>query len=115
MSTHLTSASASVPKLEVLEINPPQHSQVANRRKGSTSSSRIYPRIGPDDLGYLDSFPAGYRFCPSDEELVIHYLEKKVHDQKLPPCKILDVDIYKYNPEFLASAMIIIFFCFFFV
>ncbi|KAG0484746.1 hypothetical protein HPP92_008641 [Vanilla planifolia] len=44
-------------------------------------------------------FPPGFRFHPTDEELIIHYLGKKVNDS-LPPssCIIADVDLYKFNP-----------------
>ncbi|KAK9029424.1 hypothetical protein V6N11_026541 [Hibiscus sabdariffa] len=58
-------------------------------------------RAGDDD-DYLDSFPPGFRFCPLDEELVLHYLKKKVMNLPLPQNRIMEVNLYRYNPEKLA-------------
>ncbi|XP_048491035.1 NAC domain-containing protein 104 isoform X4 [Beta vulgaris subsp. vulgaris] len=45
-----------------------------------------------------DNLPPGFRFCPSDEELVVHFLRRK--DGLLPfhPDVIPDLDVYPYNP-----------------
>ncbi|KAI3411374.1 NAC domain-containing protein, partial [Psidium guajava] len=43
-------------------------------------------------------FPPGFRFHPSDEELIIHYLQNKVTSLPLPAPVIADIDLYKYNP-----------------
>ncbi|KAF2309424.1 hypothetical protein GH714_002201 [Hevea brasiliensis] len=56
-----------------------------------------------DEDAYFDSFPAGYRFKPYDEELVVHYLKKKIINEPLPPNRIKEVELYKYNPETLAA------------
>ncbi|KAL5807274.1 hypothetical protein ACOSQ4_030007 [Xanthoceras sorbifolium] len=42
--------------------------------------------------------PPGFRFHPSDEELIVHYLRKKVTSIPLPASIIADIDLYKYNP-----------------
>lgn len=44
------------------------------------------------------SLPPGFRFCPTDEELVVHFLRRK--DGLLPfhPDIIPDLDVYPYNP-----------------
>lgn len=42
--------------------------------------------------------PPGFRFCPTDEELLVHYLCKKGASQSLPVPIIADVDLYKYDP-----------------
>ncbi|KAL5723205.1 hypothetical protein ACHQM5_006628 [Ranunculus cassubicifolius] len=55
------------------------------------------------DEKYLCSFPPGYRFAPRDDELIEHYLMKKIANKKLPINKIRDVNIYKYNPRELAA------------
>ncbi|GMN21104.1 hypothetical protein TIFTF001_045437 [Ficus carica] len=44
-------------------------------------------------------FPIGYRFLPSDEELITDYLLKKVLDQNLPVDIVKEVDLYKYSPQ----------------
>ncbi|KAJ6823228.1 NAC domain-containing protein 68-like [Iris pallida] len=44
------------------------------------------------------NLPPGFRFHPTDEELVLHYLCKKVAYQRLPVPIIAEVDLYKYDP-----------------
>ncbi|KAK4853306.1 hypothetical protein QYF36_006915 [Acer negundo] len=52
---------------------------------------------------FWKEFPVGYRFCPQDGELILHYLKKIVLNQPLPPNKIVQVNIYQHNPEDLAG------------
>ncbi|KAK3221571.1 hypothetical protein Dsin_008596 [Dipteronia sinensis] len=52
---------------------------------------------------FWKKFPVGYRFCPQDGELILHYLKKKVLNQQLPPNKIVQVNIYQHNPKDLAE------------
>lgn len=42
--------------------------------------------------------PPGFRFFPTDEELVVHYLCKKAASQMIPVPIIAEVDLYKYDP-----------------
>lgn len=42
--------------------------------------------------------PPGFRFHPTDEELVVHYLKKKAASSPLPVAVIAEVDIYKFDP-----------------
>ncbi|ERN06249.1 hypothetical protein AMTRI_Chr06g192100 [Amborella trichopoda] len=42
--------------------------------------------------------PPGFRFHPTDEELVIQYLKRKVFSCPLPSSIIADIDIYKHDP-----------------
>ena len=51
----------------------------------------------------FDTFPPGYRFCPTDDELVRFYLNKKVSNEPLPPNQIVETNLYHHNPEFLAG------------
>nr|ABU40779.1 NAC-like protein 14 [Crocus sativus] len=44
------------------------------------------------------NLPPGFRFHPTDEELVVHYLCKKIISQRLPAAIIAEVDLYKYYP-----------------
>ncbi|XWS64811.1 hypothetical protein CRYUN_Cryun05aG0035900 [Craigia yunnanensis] len=44
------------------------------------------------------SLPPGFRFHPTDEELILHYLKKKVNSSPIPVSIIADVDIYKFDP-----------------
>ncbi|KAG0477215.1 hypothetical protein HPP92_013619 [Vanilla planifolia] len=42
--------------------------------------------------------PPGFRFHPTDEELVVHYLKKKALSAPLPLSIIAEVDLYKFDP-----------------
>eukprot|EP00249_Psilotum_nudum_P011869 c23435_g2_i1 orf=285-1322(-) len=42
--------------------------------------------------------PPGFRFHPTDEELVVHYLKKKAASCPLPVPIIAEVDLYKFDP-----------------
>ncbi|XP_068669512.1 NAC transcription factor 25-like [Aristolochia californica] len=42
--------------------------------------------------------PPGFRFHPTDEELVVHYLKKKASSAPLPVTIIADIDLYKFDP-----------------
>ena len=49
------------------------------------------------------TFPPGYRFCPTDYELVMDYLKLKVLNEPLPWNKIVDVELYSECPEILTG------------
>ncbi|THG17213.1 hypothetical protein TEA_013537 [Camellia sinensis var. sinensis] len=42
--------------------------------------------------------PPGFRFHPTDEELIVHYLRNKATASSLPAAIIAEVDLYKCNP-----------------
>ncbi|KAH7681609.1 NAC domain-containing protein [Dioscorea alata] len=43
--------------------------------------------------------PPGFRFHPTDQELIIHYLKRKVTSSLSPAASIIaDIDLYKFNP-----------------
>ncbi|XWS07696.1 hypothetical protein CRYUN_Cryun41cG0012100 [Craigia yunnanensis] len=60
-------------------------------------------RSKEEDEAYLKSLPTGYRFKPNDVELVDYYLKRKVYNEPLPPNRIWDVQLYKYNPDTLTE------------
>ncbi|CAK9314680.1 unnamed protein product [Citrullus colocynthis] len=62
--------------------------------------------VAVDNDGDDDSqFPLpGFRFHPTDEELVNFYLRRKVHNKPLPIELIKQIDIYKYSPWDLPHA-----------
>ncbi|XP_020597561.1 NAC transcription factor 29-like [Phalaenopsis equestris] len=44
-------------------------------------------------------FPPGFRFHPTDQELITHYLKKKVSSSLPPTWAIMaEADLYKFNP-----------------
>ncbi|KAK8960014.1 NAC domain-containing protein 68 [Platanthera guangdongensis] len=44
------------------------------------------------------NLPPGFRFHPTDDELVVDYLCRKTAKQRLPVSIIAEVDLYKYEP-----------------
>lgn len=42
--------------------------------------------------------PPGFRFFPTDEELVVHFLQRKAALLPLHPDVIPDLDLYPYDP-----------------
>lgn len=50
------------------------------------------------------SFPPGFRFHPTDEELVLYYLKKKICRQRHLLNVIGETDVYKWDPEELPGA-----------
>ncbi|KAL4565920.1 hypothetical protein LXL04_030026 [Taraxacum kok-saghyz] len=44
-------------------------------------------------------FPPGFRFHPTDEELVLYYLKRKICGRSLKLNIIGEVDVYKWDPE----------------
>lgn len=42
--------------------------------------------------------PPGFRFHPTDEELILHYLKNKATSNPCPVSIIAEVDIYKFDP-----------------
>lgn len=45
-----------------------------------------------------ESLPAGFRFHPTDEELIAHYLSRKVSDVGFTAKAIVDIDLNKSEP-----------------
>lgn len=44
------------------------------------------------------NLPPGFRFYPTDEELMVHYLCKRVASQPFPIPIIAEIDLYKFDP-----------------
>ncbi|KAJ8771964.1 hypothetical protein K2173_027141 [Erythroxylum novogranatense] len=42
--------------------------------------------------------PIGFRFCPTDEELLVHYLKRKVLGVPLPASVIHELDVFQTDP-----------------
>ncbi|TVU22321.1 hypothetical protein EJB05_32007 [Eragrostis curvula] len=55
-------------------------------------ASSSYPGMMPNPL------PPGFRFHPTDEELILHYLRKRAAAAPCPAPVIAEVDIYKFDP-----------------
>ena len=51
-----------------------------------------------DTIDQSSCVPPGFRFHPTDEELVGYYLRKKVASQKIDLDVIRDIDLYRIEP-----------------
>jgi len=47
----------------------------------------------------------GFRFHPTDEELVVYYLKRKIRRKKLRVEAIGETDVYKFDPEELPGTL----------
>lgn len=45
-----------------------------------------------------NNLPPGFRFHPTDEELIMHYLKNQAMSKPCPVSIILEIDIYKFDP-----------------
>lgn len=54
--------------------------------------------LGSDFVIGVMELPPGFRFHPTDEELVVHYLKKKATSSPLPMSIIAELDLYKFDP-----------------
>ncbi|KAL6527750.1 hypothetical protein OROMI_029561 [Orobanche minor] len=49
------------------------------------------------------SYPPGYRFMPTDKELIVGYLRKKANNEPIPQSEISEVNLYRFTPKFLTE------------
>ncbi|KAG2716248.1 hypothetical protein I3760_03G115100 [Carya illinoinensis] len=49
-------------------------------------------------MGKALRLPPGYRFCPTDDELVVLYLKRKIKGERFYPEPVAEADIYKFAP-----------------
>lgn len=49
-------------------------------------------------MSELLQLPPGFRFHPTDEELVMHYLCRKCASQSIAVPIIAEIDLYKFDP-----------------
>ncbi|KAK6151512.1 hypothetical protein DH2020_014147 [Rehmannia glutinosa] len=65
-------------------------------------------RINPSEMSVDEYFasmiPPGYRFQPTDYELLSEYLIKKIKQEPLPPNRIHVVNLYDFNPDYLTES-----------
>ncbi|KAG5250672.1 no apical meristem family protein [Salix suchowensis] len=59
--------------------------------------------LGADDMAW----PPGFRFHPTDEELVVYYLKRKICKKRLKLNIVREVDVYKWDPEELPGQSIL--------
>ncbi|XVE61137.1 hypothetical protein DITRI_Ditri06bG0015700 [Diplodiscus trichospermus] len=67
------------------------------------TSSDIQDTEETEDEKILNLFPPGFRFAPTDDELVNVYLMKKINNEPLPPNRIHEVNLYTKDPPQLTA------------
>ncbi|CAA3029512.1 NAC domain-containing 17-like [Olea europaea subsp. europaea] len=60
---------------------------------------KVTVESGSGCFGDGKRFPPGFRFHPTDEELVLYYLKKKICKRKQRFDVIREIDVYKWDPE----------------
>jgi hypothetical protein len=76
----------------------------SSRRRRKMSMVAAAEGSGRRDAEAELNLPPGFRFHPTDEELVVHYLCRRVARQQLPVPIIAEVDLYKFDPWDLPGA-----------
>ncbi|GKE28170.1 NAC domain-containing protein [Tanacetum coccineum] len=57
-----------------------------------------------EEHDYADTLEPGYRFCPTDSELIVYYLKPKIETGKQHPrCRYYEVNIYDSSPDELTG------------
>lgn len=56
----------------------------------------------------MGMLPPGFRFHPTDVELIMYYLKKKVMGKKFHFEAMADLNVYKYEPWDLAGLLLVI-------
>lgn len=70
---------------------------VGRRISGANDGDDDYQDAGRK-FGESKRWPPGVRFHPTDEELVLFYLKRKICRQKIEPAMVGEVDVYKWEP-----------------
>ncbi|KAL0370352.1 UNVERIFIED_CONTAM: NAC transcription factor 56 [Sesamum angustifolium] len=52
---------------------------------------------------FRGNYPPGFHFMPSDAELILEYLKKRIQNLPIPISEICEVNLYQYNPQHLAG------------
>lgn len=60
----------------------------------------------PCIMGDPKLFPPGFRFHPTDEELILYWLKRKMCRQSLKLDMIAETDVYKWDPQDLPGMLI---------
>ncbi|KAK4492388.1 hypothetical protein RD792_003193 [Penstemon davidsonii] len=79
------------------KILGPESKNVIIRSKDGVEKVVQFERV------FVKVFPPGYHFIPTDEELIIHYLKKRVMNEPIPYSNIREINLYKYNPQELTE------------
>lgn len=86
-----------------MEITSSKNNITNNNNKMITTSITSDVSNDREDEEMKDVAPPGFRFHPTDEELIGFYLRRKIDNKPLTIRLIKQIDIYKYDPWDLPS------------
>ncbi|XP_023515323.1 NAC domain-containing protein 17-like [Cucurbita pepo subsp. pepo] len=55
--------------------------------------------LSRSSAGEDNGFPPGFRFHPTDEEIILYYLKRKICGRRIKLDIVGDIDVYKWEPE----------------
>ena len=59
----------------------------------------IMELLSRSSAGEDNGFPPGFRFHPTDEEIILYYLKRKICGRRIKLDIVGDIDVYKWEPE----------------
>lgn len=65
-------------------------------------------KVDSDFLVSGKKFPPGFRFHPTDEELVNYYLKRKICCKRHRLDVVSETDVYKWDPEDLPGMFLLL-------
>ncbi|KAF5189589.1 Low affinity potassium transport system protein kup [Thalictrum thalictroides] len=86
---------------------PNSSSSVSRMRITDSSCGGGGGGLDEDLFGDPKSWPPGFRFSPTDEELILYYLKRKICRRRLKLNVIKETDVYKWDPEELPGQSIL--------
>ncbi|KAL9683217.1 hypothetical protein QQ045_015036 [Rhodiola kirilowii] len=79
-------------------INSNNASSDSENRKEAERIESLNKRYREEKMRAGLNLPAGFRFHPTDEELVMHYLVRRCASQTISVPIIREIDLYKFDP-----------------
>lgn len=85
---------------------------MSEKREEKTNEAIMESIVKSDDDEEKELMLPGFRFHPTDEELVGFYLTRKVQNKRIKIDRIKEVDIYRHDPWDLPSKYMHTILCF---
>lgn len=84
-------------------VNNNGKSYVIVREDQEIQGTSTEKKLPPQAIIPAKVYPPGYRFMPTDDELILEYLQKKIRNEPIPIDEISDVYLKENNPKALAG------------